>query len=184
MKDYFDENDNVFLKLYKVEDKICKYWETWKINDTTAMVHWGELGEYGDHIEIEETSFEKLKDEINKQIAQKTEEDKYFQIPIEDFYTVVITFELDNWGSPEDLERREAIRNVITEYLGWTGNGRCDDGDIGSGEMALYADEVIHPFLAIGIILRGFRLEEIDEDPYFTIMQGGEIVREKFKPEI
>ena len=66
----------------------------------------------------------------------------------------------------------------MTDHLGWTGNGRCDDGDIGSGEMTLYAD-VVDPYLAVKTIPKEFKNKNISEQYYFTITQGDKVIAEK-----
>jgi len=65
--------------------------------------------------------------------------------------------------------------------LGWTGNGRCDDGDIGSGEMSLFAD-VVDPYLAVTTILEEFRNKNATEKKHFTIMQGDGVLDMNYKP--
>jgi hypothetical protein len=84
-------------------------------------------------------------------------------------------------GAPEDLDRREKYRNFINEHLGWTGNGRCDDGDIGSGEMTLFAN-VVDPYLAIKTIPSDLLQNGVKEDYYFTISQGDKTIAEKILP--
>ena len=94
---------------------------------------------------------------------------------------MAITFKLKTWGTPEDLDRREKYRNFINEHLGWTGNGRCDDGDIGSGEMTLYAD-VVDPYLAVKTIPSDLLRNGVKENYYFTISQGDKTIAEKILP--
>jgi hypothetical protein len=81
------------------------------------------------------------------------------------------------------LDRREQIRNILNEHLGWTGNGRCDDGDIGSGEMTLYAD-VVDPFIAVKTISQELRRKKVEDEYYFSITQGDKIFAKKIIPTI
>lgn len=179
MKDFTDEKGNVFVKLYKPKGTIFQYWETWKTGDYQAIIHWGKLGKRGTDIEMTAPSLKKFRTEINRRINKKIKEG-YREIPIEKQYTVAITFKLDNWGSSKDLNRREKLRSIITEELGWTGNGRCDDGEIGSGEMRLFAD-VIDPYIAVKSILEEFEIMYIPEKPEFTIMYGGEVIERNYE---
>lgn len=181
IKDYFDTSGRVFIKLYKNNEKDTIYWETWNEDDKNATVHWGELGTLGEHTIVTAPAHTELREKINTQIAEKLNEG-YTEIPLDSQYTVALTFKLATWGTTDDLDRREEIRNILTEHLGWTGNGRCDDGDIGSGEMTLYAD-VVNPYLAIKTIPVEFKRTGVIESYYFTIMQGDSIIADKVKPQ-
>jgi predicted DNA-binding WGR domain protein len=181
MKNYFDEGGEIFLKLYKKEGNTYSYWETWNTNIKSAAVHWGNLGETGDKKTVydifSKSAFQK---KLNKLIYQKIN-DGYREIPLSEQYTVLVTFKLDNWGSPDDLRRREELRSILTEHLGWTGNGKCDDADIGSGEMTLYCD-VIDPYLASKTITQEFELKGITNNYKLTILKGEELLEDDYNP--
>lgn len=179
-KSYFDSTGQVFIKLYKKQDTTFLYWETWNNDDKNATAHWGHLGSTGQQEKVSASTPSEFKNKINSLIAEKIN-DGYAEIPISKQFTVAVTFKLKTWGTPKDLDRREEIRNILTEHLGWTGNGRCDDGDIGSGEMTLYAD-VVDPFLAIKTIPIELKNKKITEEYYFSIMQGDNVISEKIMP--
>ena len=177
--DYFDEEGQILLKLYKKTDKGYLYWETWNTNDKNAVIHWGQIGQRGQASELKKNSNKDLRVKLKEQI-DKTIGEGYSEIPLESQYTIAVTFKLDSWGTPKDLDRREEIRNILTEHLGWTGNGRCDDGDIGSGEMTLYAD-VIDPYVGVKTILEELKLKNVKETCEFTIMQGDKVLHQDYK---
>ena len=180
VKNYFDSRDQILLKLYKkTTDGLC-YWETWNNDDKTAAIHWGILGSYGEQRPVTTENITILKDTINSLISEKIKEG-FAEILNAKQFTLAINFKLKTWGTPEDLDRREKYRNFITEHLGWTGNGRCDDGDIGSGEMTLYAD-VVDPYLAIKTIPNDLLRNGVKEAYYFTISQGDKTIAEKILP--
>ena len=180
MKNYFDSRDQILFKLYKKTSDGLSYWETWNNDDKTAIIHWGILGGYGEQRPVTTESIEVLKDTINSLIADKIKEG-FSEISYDKHFTLAITFKLKTWGTPEDLDRREKYRDFITEHLGWTGNGRCDDGDIGSGEMTLFA-EVVDPYLAIKTIPNDLLRNGVKDDYYFTISQGNKTIAEKILP--
>jgi predicted DNA-binding WGR domain protein len=180
-KNYFDNNGEILLKLYKTVNNETLYWETWNIDKTNAVVHWGKLGNTGENIDIKKDSQAELQNAINNSIDSKKQEG-FKEIPIDDQYTLQISFKLKTWGTAQDLDKREEFRNIITDHLGWTGNGRCDDGDIGSGEMSLFAD-VIDPRLAIKTLTKEFKDKNIIDEHYFTIIKGDSIIADKIKPE-
>jgi hypothetical protein len=180
VKNYFDKQDQILFKLYKKTPGGVLYWETWNNDEKSAIVHWGLLGSYGEQRAVATESISTLKDSINSLIADKIKEG-FSEIPNDKQFTLAITFKLKTWGTPEDLDRREKYRNFITEHLGWTGNERCDDGDIGSGEMTLYAD-VVDPQLAIKTMPKDLLRNGVKEDYYFTISQGDKTIAEKILP--
>lgn len=169
------------LKLYKTVNKETQYWETWNTDKTNAVIHWGKLGDTGESKDIQKNSATELQNEINNSIELKIQEG-FKEVPIDDQYTVQINFKLKTWGNEKDLDRREEVRNIVTEHLGWTGNGRCDDCDIGSGEMSLFAD-VIDPYLAIKTLTKEFKDKKITDEYYYTIIKGDSTIADKVKPE-
>jgi hypothetical protein len=180
VKNYFDNQNQILFKLYKKNNDGILYWETWNNDDKTAVIHWGLLGSYGEHRPVTTENISTLKDSINSLIANKIKEG-FSEISYDKQFTLAITFKLKTWGAPEDLDRREKYRNFINEHLGWTGNGRCDDGDIGSGEMTLFAN-VVDPYLAIKTIPSDLLQNGVKEDYYFTISQGDKTIAEKILP--
>jgi len=179
-KNYFDSNDHVFKKLYKKDSASILYWETWNADDKKAIIHWGHVGNLGEQTNLSTSVHSELKDKINTLITNKINEG-YSEIPASEQFTIAVIFKLRTWGTPKDLDRREEIRNILTEHLGWTGNGHCGDGDIGSGEMTLYAD-VIDPYLAIKTIPKEFKTKNITEEYYFEITQGDKVIAQKITP--
>ena len=71
---------------------------------------------------------------------------------------------------------------MVSQNLGWTGSGRCEGGEIGSGEMRLFAD-VINPYMAIKSILIEFNYREVPEKPTFSIMYKDEIIEGDYQIE-
>lgn len=180
VKNYFDNRDQILFKLYKKSPDGVSYWETWNNDHKTAIVHWGLLGSYGEQRRVTTENISILKDSINSLIVNKIKEG-FSEVSYDKQFTLAITFKLKTWGRPEDLDRREKYRNFINEHLGWTGNGRCDDGDIGSGEMTLFAD-VVDPYLAIKTIPNDLLRNGVKEDYYFNISQGDKTIAEKILP--
>jgi hypothetical protein len=177
--DYFDEEGQILVKLYKKTDKGYLYWETWNTDDKNAVIHWGQLGQRGQDIELKTQSNKDLRVKLKQQIDKRIEEG-YAEIPFERQYTLAVTFKLDSWGTPRDLDRREEVRSILTEHLGWTGNGKCDDGDIGSGEMTLYA-EVVDPYVAAKTVSEELKLKNVRESYEFAIMQGDSVLNTNYK---
>jgi hypothetical protein len=178
--DYFDDSGQILLKLYKQTEKGLLYWETWNTDAENAVIHSGQVGQRGQASAFKTNSNKELRSKLNEQIDKKIGEG-FAEIPVENQYSIAVTFKLNSWGTDKDLDRREAIRSILTEHLGWTGNGRCDDGDIGSGEMTLFA-EVVDPYLAAKTIVEEFKIKNVKESYEFTIMKGDSVLQAHYKP--
>lgn len=99
--------------------------------------------------------------------------------PFTNIFAVTINFKLKTWGANADLERREEVRKIVTENLGWTGNGRCDDVEISNGEMSLIAD-VVDPYVAVETLTKEFQTKKIEDEHSFTISQEGSIIVDNY----
>lgn len=123
------------VKLYKHLNEKTLYWETWNVKGADkAIIHWGIIGESGEHIEIESTSLQSLTVQIEKEIDTKRLEG-YEEIDIDNQITLLIEYKTDETFIVENLEKRHQLEDVMDELLGWTGLGHCDGGSIGSGTM-------------------------------------------------
>jgi len=126
------------LKLYKEINNQLHYWETWDLKDGQgAIVHWGIVGEKGQHKTLLAATTPDLKDEVQKEIDQLKGDD-YAEIDIEDHYTLLIEYEIEGKGTAEDLAKRHRLEAKLDQTLGWTGLGHCDGGSIGSGSMEIF----------------------------------------------
>jgi hypothetical protein len=122
------------LKLYKQIDTKLHYWETWDKDEKTGIVHWGVVGQRGQDKEIKSGLFSNFRKEIQKEVDKKIAEG-YDEIDDDNLFTLLIEFQVDGMGTPEDVEKRTRLQNKMDEVLGWTGLGHCDGGSIGSGTM-------------------------------------------------
>lgn len=55
---------------------------------------------------------------------------------------VVILFNVDGFGTIEQLQTRHAIEEEIDQALGWTGNGQCTGGNSGGDDMQIFCQTV------------------------------------------
>ena len=122
------------LKLYRRVDNEIFYWETWDKDDKTGIIHWGVVGQNGQNKEIKSGLFSNFRKEIQKEVNKQTEQG-FDEIEDDDLFTLLIEFNVDDMGTPEDVEKRTRLQNKMDEVLGWTGLGHCDGGSIGSGTM-------------------------------------------------
>jgi hypothetical protein len=122
------------LKLYKMSDNEKQYWEAWENDDGSQTVHWGVLGTMGDTKVVRSSLLKSVENKV-KEESEKVISRGFHEIDIEDHYPLLIEYEVDGMGSPEDLAKRHRLEDRMNETLGWTGLGACDGGSIGSGTM-------------------------------------------------
>lgn len=122
------------LKLYKDIDGVLHYWETWDKNKKTGITHWGIVGQKGESKEVNSTLLEGFAKKIQKEVTIKGKEG-FGEIDADDHYILLIEFQVNGMGTPEDIDKRTRLQNRMDETLGWTGLGHCDGGSIGSGTM-------------------------------------------------
>jgi predicted DNA-binding WGR domain protein len=120
------------LKLYRFTAEQKEYWETWENDDGSHTVHWGELGTKGETKVVKPGLFKKPQEKIQKEINELVSQD--YKQP-EHEYTLMIEYEVDGFGTSDDLNKRARLQDRMDETLGWTGLGNCDGGSIGSGTM-------------------------------------------------
>ncbi|NJN77634.1 MAG: hypothetical protein HC803_04320 [Saprospiraceae bacterium] len=129
--------------------------------------------------EVKSSNNQDLKAAINKEI-NKMIADGYEDIPYENYSLMVMTFEMESIGKEQDWDRMEDLRSLITEVLGWTGNGNCDDGEVQDDRTILYAD-VLKPDVALISIKAAFKQEELTGEFFVTVMQNEEVIVENKK---
>ncbi|TCS95614.1 hypothetical protein [Hazenella coriacea] len=124
------------IKLIKQEESETIYWEVWQ-NGRTLIIHYGTVGDLGETEEMKLPVFqraEKLMDELAKEKVndgfEYLEEDELFQLVVQYSYK-------ENEGQTA-LKLRYTVEDLMNECLGWTGNGSCDGGDIGSGTANIF----------------------------------------------
>jgi hypothetical protein len=150
----------MLVKLYKNVGGIVHYHEAW--NDRNRVIlHWGVLGRIGDKRIITVNKGETVESVVQRELA-KPRRDGYQEIADDEHKLLVIQYKLQNWGSVRDLEKRHEVEAVVNECLGWTGNGHCDGGDIGSGTINIFS-YVIDPIVACKNIVMDLRDKGLPE---------------------
>ncbi|VXC42865.1 conserved hypothetical protein [Bacillus sp. 349Y] len=80
----------------------------------------------------------------------------------EELHELVIQYSYEEDRIEEALERRHAVEELMNECLGWTGNGHCDGGDIGSGTTNIFT-YVVHVERAVKSILDDLQENDLIE---------------------
>ena len=124
------------IKLLKDLVGQLHYWEVWK-DGNLLITHYGVVGEEGSRFETAVQPNETASKLMRRQAQQKIK-DGFYSLKEDDLEEITIRYKLNGFGDENDLDKRHAIQDLMNQVLGWTGNGHCDGGDIGSGEMNIY----------------------------------------------
>ena len=148
-------------KLYKTIDGRLHYKEAWCHRDECTF-HWGVVGTTGES-ETYPISEDTPNEDVIDNVLADAISDGYREVSIDDHYQIVVQYQTaDEWGDSVDLEKRHRVEDLLNECLGWTGNGHCDGGDIGSGTINSYSF-VVAPQLACDAIVDELRSNRLLE---------------------
>lgn len=123
------------LKLYKQITGKLHYHEAW-VKGNAVYEHWGLVGERGKTKIHALQSGNDVNDAILAVLASAAEAG-YRSINASDHITLVIEYTISGMGTPEDLIKRHAVEEHMSDVLGWTGLGDCDGGSTGSDSMEI-----------------------------------------------
>jgi hypothetical protein len=163
------------IKLYMREDGSISYWEAWAAGRGIVVLHWGKLGEKGKTRQLRLGKGERSANVIAKHSEQPRSEG-FREIPEEDHAMLVVSYRTPGWGSVKDLDKREKVEAVLNECLGWTGNGHCDGGDIGSGTINAFS-LVVDPHLAVAAVVPALRKAKLLDGAVIAYRRGEEEYR-------
>ncbi len=87
--------------------------------------------------EIELYPFQRVEKEM-KELADEQLAGRYKKLDEEELIAFVLQYEYADDQLEEALEKRYQVQEVMDEALGWSGNGHCDGGDIGSWTINIF----------------------------------------------
>jgi len=122
------------LKLYRLSDGKKEYWETWKDDQGSHIVHWGELGTRGESRNVRSTLFTNAEKTIQKEVDRLVKTG-FRPLDLNAHQVLLVEYSVDGMGTIDDLTKRQRLEDRMNETLGWTGLGMCDGGSMGSGTM-------------------------------------------------
>lgn len=156
------------IKLYKRTGKQTLYWEAWDAGNRTVMIHWGTLGKTGRNKSIQIPKGASADTIIDRE-SKEPRSDGYEEIRIEDHVQIIVQFKTeDAWGNSADLDKRHSVEDILNECLGWTGNGHCDGGDIGSGTINVFSF-VVDPYRAKDSIVAALKQNNLIDGTIIVI---------------
>ncbi len=153
------------IKLLRPSPEETDYWEVWQ-DEESLIIHGGTIGERGEWTRVQIRTGQdpnQLMSELSSGATQRG-----FRLVAEDDFTdVTLQYQVEGFGFVTDVERRYKIQSFLNEALGWTGNGHCDGGDIGSGTMNIFCRVFDVEKAAVTIL---------DELHKYNLLQGAVLV--------
>lgn len=168
------------IRLIKKVDNILLYWEVWE-DDKILTVHYGIIGDTGETEEIKLRLFQNA-EKVMEKLAKDKLNEGYKHLDEDELIELVVQYPYEENHMEEALELRYMVEDLMNECLGWTGNGFCDGGDVGSGTINIfnYVIDVEKAFqstlseLSEGNLLKGVKIAyENDKGDYIALYPKG-----------
>ena len=119
------------IKMIKQVDDVVLYWEVWQ-DGRTLVIHYGTVGETGESEEKKLSLFQRAQ-RLMDELAEEKANEGYDYLDEDELFELVVQYSYEDNQMEATLEKRHHVEDLMNECLGWTGNGSCDGGDIGSG---------------------------------------------------
>ncbi len=159
------------LKLYKKEGDTLRYWEAW-VHEDTLTVHWGTVGETGEEKE-QRIPADEDPDMAIAQAAEPLVDQGYDEPDLDAMVPLVIQYALKGKGTGHDFEKRHAVEELLTDVLGWTGNGEVEGGETQPGRMNVFC-RVMDLEVAVRTIAEALDEEDQLEGAVIALVREGE----------
>ncbi|MCE9670962.1 hypothetical protein LY474_24440 [Myxococcus stipitatus] len=125
------------LKLYKKEGGSLRYWEAW-VHERVLTLHWGTVGEVGEQKELPLPPEEEDPELALAEAAGPFVEEGYDEPDPDAMHSLVVQYAVQGQGTGHDLEKRVAVEELLTDALGWTGNGEVEGGELRDGLLRVH----------------------------------------------
>ncbi|WP_141588172.1 MULTISPECIES: hypothetical protein [unclassified Myxococcus] len=124
------------LKLYKKEGNRLRYWEAW-VHDGALTVHQGLVGETGEDHQLPLPPDEDP-DMVIAEAAGPLVDQGYDEPEPTAMMTLIVQYAVEGKGTGHDVEKRVAVEELLTDALGWTGNGEVEGGELQAQQLRVY----------------------------------------------
>ncbi|HYI01489.1 hypothetical protein [Hyalangium sp.] len=162
------------LRLYKKEGDTLRYWEAW-VGDDGLSVHRGVVGEMGEH-QTTPVPPEEDPDMVLAGAAEPLVDEGYDEPDPDSMAPLVVQYPLQGKGSGHDFEKRNAVEELLTDILGWTGNGEVEGGETQPGRMDIFC-RVMDPQIAVRTLVEALEEEGYLEGAVLALVPEGEAPR-------
>lgn len=112
------------------------YWEVWQ-DGRTLIIHYGTVGDTGETEEKKLPMFQRAV-KVMEDLAEEKVNEGFEYLEEDELKELVVQYSYKENEMQAVLELRHCVEELMNECLGWTGNGSCDGGDIGSGTANIF----------------------------------------------
>lgn len=159
------------LKLYKKEGDTLRYWEAW-VHEGKLTVHSGIVGESGEEKETPVPEDEDP-DMVIAQAAEPLVDAGYDEPDPDTMVPLIVQYPLQGKGTGQDFEKRHAVEELLTNVLGWSGNGEVEGGESQPGRMNVFC-HVMDAEIAARTLVEVLDDEDLLEGALIAIVREGE----------
>jgi hypothetical protein len=158
------------LRLYKKQGDALRYWEAWVDEAAgTLTVHEGTVGEAGQTRTLPLPPDEEDPDMALAQLAEPLVDAGYDEPDPEAMAPLVLQYPLEERGSAHDFEMRHTVEELLTEHLGWTGNGEVEGAETRPGRMNVFC-RVMDPEVAVRTLVEALEGEDLLEGAVLALV--------------
>ncbi len=159
------------LKLYKKEGDRLRYWEAW-VHEGVLTTHWGFVGEVGEQKDVPLPP-EEDPDFAIADVAGPLIEEGYDEVEPDSLSTLIVQYPIEGKGTGHDVEKRVAVEELLTDALGWTGNGEVEGGELREGHLRVYC-LVMDEKAGVYTVLEALDSEDLADDVSVLVARGDE----------
>jgi hypothetical protein len=159
------------LKLYKKEGGSLLYWEAW-VHEGSLTVHWGTVGQVGEE-KSQPVAPDEDPDMAIAEAAGPLVDAGYDEPEPDTLATLVVRYAVEGKGTGHDLEKRVAVEELLTDALGWTGNGEVEGGELREGQLSVHC-QVMDPDAGVRTVVEALDSEDLLEGATVLVARGDE----------
>ena len=159
------------LKLYKKEDDGLHYWEAW-VHEGVLTVHRGRVGQVGEELQ-QPVPPDEDPDMAIAEAAGPLVDAGYDEPEPDAMHTLIVQYDVQGKGSGHDLEKRVAVEELLTDALGWTGNGEVEGGELKEQRLRVHC-LVMDPDAGVRNVVEALESEDLLEGASILLAHGDE----------
>lgn len=167
------------LKLYKKEGDSLRYWEAW-VHEGTLTVHWGIVGQTGEQRDSPVPPDEDP-DMAIAEAAGPLVDQGYDEPEPDALLALLVEYPIQGRGTGHDVEKRMAVEELLTDALGWTGNGEVEGGELREQRLRVYC-RVMDADAGVRTVVEALDSEDLLEGATVLLARGDEAPRAVWPP--
>lgn len=159
------------LKLYKKEGDTLRYWEAW-VHEGVLTVHQGVVGQVGEE-QQQPVPADEDPDMAIAEAAGPLVDAGYDEPEPDAMHTLIVQYPVQGKGTGHDVEKRVAVEELLTDALGWTGNGEVEGGEMKEQRLRVHC-LVMDPDAGVRTVVEALDSEDLLEGASVLVARGDE----------